>query len=169
MNKTIKFIIITLFIWIVLSALSTVNAASATIKANKTSATVGESVKVTVTVNAAAWNLKVSGSASGDIIGYNSDAENQTTTKTYTIDTSKAGTYKVTLSGDITDESKDNADEINTSVSITVKEKETTSTGKDTATDKIQVVLIKTQAQQIKIQQLQRNQKENQIMHIFLH
>lgn len=135
MKKTIKFIFLTLFIWIVLSALSTVNAASATIKANKTSATVGDSVKVTVTVNAAAWNLKVSGSASGDIIGYNSDAENQTTTKTYTIDTSKAGTYKVTLSGDITDEAKDNADPINTSVSITVKAKQT-STDKDTTTDK---------------------------------
>ena len=146
MKKTIKFIFLTLFMWIALSALSTVNAASATIKSNKTSVTVGDSVTVTVTVNAAAWNLKVSGSASGDIIGYNSDAENQTTTKTYTIDTSKAGTYKVTLSGDITDESKDTADPINASVSITVKEKvedkpednkDTTQTDKDTtSTDK---------------------------------
>ena len=137
MKKTIKFIIITLFIWIALSMVSTVNAASATIKANKTTATVGDSVKVTVTVNAAAWNLKVSGSASGDIIGYNSDAENQTITKTYTVDTNKAGTYKVTLSGDITDESKDSADSINTSVSITVNAKETTTDKKeDTTTNK---------------------------------
>lgn len=127
MKKNIKFILLTLFIWIAISAFSTVNAASATIKADKTSATVGDSVKVTVTVNAAAWNLKVSGSASGDIIGYNQDAENQTTTKTYTIDTSKAGTYTVKLSGDITDESKDTADQINKSVSISVKAKETTS------------------------------------------
>ena len=143
MKRTIKFIFLTLFIWIILSTISTVNAASATIKANKTSATVGDSVKVTVTVNAAAWNLKVSGSATGDIIGYNSDAENQTTTKTYSIDTSKAGTYKVTLSGDITDEAKDTADTINTSVNITVKAKENntdkkddTTTNKDTTTDK---------------------------------
>ena len=135
MKKTIKFIFLTLFIWIALSAFSTVNAASATIKANKTSATVGDSVKVTVTVNAAAWNLKVSGSASGDIIGYNQDAENQTTTKTYTVDTSKAGTYTVKLSGDITDEAKDIADQINKSVSITVKAK-ATNTDKDTTTDK---------------------------------
>lgn len=137
MKKTIKFIFLTLFMWIVLSALSTVNAASATMKSNKTSATVGDSVTVTVTVNAAAWNLKVSGSASGDIIGYNLDAENQTTTKTYTVDTSKSGTYKVTLSGDITDESKDTADQINTSVSITVKEKavEKPDDNKDTTTD----------------------------------
>lgn len=137
MKKTIKFIFITLFMWMVLSALSTANAASATIKADKTSATVGDSVKVTVTVNAAAWNLKVSGSTSGDIIGYNSDAENQTTTKTYTIDTGKAGTYKVTLSGDITDESKDVADQINTSVSITVQEKVVAKPddNKDTAVD----------------------------------
>lgn len=138
MKKTIKFIFLTLFIWIALSAFSTVNAASATIKADKTSVNVGDSVKVTVTVNAAAWNLKVSGSASGDIIGYNSDAENQTTTKTYSIDTSKAGTYTVKLSGDITDEAKDSADPINKSVSITVKAKETTTDKKDdtTTTDK---------------------------------
>lgn len=135
MKKTIKFIFLTLFIWVMLSAVSIVNAASATIKANKTTATVGDSVKVTVTVNAAAWNLKVSGSASGDIIGYNSDAENQTTTKTYTIDTSKAGTYKVTLSGDITDESKDTADTINASVSVTVKAKEVTSDKKEETTN----------------------------------
>ena len=137
MKKTIKFIILTLFIWIAFSAFSAVDAASATIKANKTSATVGDSVKVTVTVNAAAWNLQVAGNASGSIVGYNEDAENQTTTKTYTIDTSKAGTYKVSLSGDVTDESKDTADKINTSVSITVKGKETTTTtNKDTATNK---------------------------------
>lgn len=137
MKKTIKLIFLTLFIWMMFSAFSIVNAASATIKANKTTATVGDSVKVTVTVNAAAWNLKVSGSATGDIIGYNSEAENQTTTKTYTIDTSKAGTYKVTLSGDITDEAKDTADTINTSVSVTVKAKETTTDKKeDTTTDK---------------------------------
>ena len=134
MKKSIKFIFLTLFIWMLFSAFSIVNAASATIKANKTKATVGDSVKVTVTVKAAAWNLKVSGSATGDIIGYNSDAENQTTTKTYTIDTSKAGTYKVTLSGDITDESKDTADTINTSVTVTVKAKETTSDKKEDAT-----------------------------------
>ena len=137
MKRTIKFIFLTLFVWFALSLFSTVNAASATIKANKTSVEVGESVKVTATVNAAAWNLKVSGAVSGDIIGYNSDAENQTTTKTYTVDTSKAGTYKVTLSGDVTDESKDTADSINTSVSITVKAKETTTDKKeDTTTDK---------------------------------
>ena len=128
MKKTIKFIFLTLFIWILFAAFSAVNAASATIKANKTTVSVGDSVKVTVTVNAAAWNLKVTGSATGDIIGYNPDAENKSTTKTYTIDTSRAGTYKVTLSGDITDEAKDNADPINTSVSITVKEKATTTT-----------------------------------------
>lgn len=135
MRKIIKSIFLTIFIWLALSAISTVNAATATIKANKTSVKVGDSVKVTVTVKAAAWNLKVSGDAKGDIIGYNADAENETTTKTYDIDTSKEGTYKVVLSGDITDESKDTADSINTSVSITVKPKETT-TSKDTTTDK---------------------------------
>ena len=134
MRKTTKFIFLILGIWVALSALSTVNAATATIKANKTSATVGDSVKVTVSVNAAAWNLQVSGATSGSIIGYNADAENQATTKEYTIDTSKAGTYTVSLSGDVTDEAKEVADTISTSVTITVKEKQaTTDVNKDTS------------------------------------
>lgn len=100
-------------------------AASASISANKTKATVGDSVKVTVTVKAAAWNLGVSGSATGSIIGYNDEGVNQTVTKTYTISTSNAGTYTVYLTGDITDENDTNTD-INKSVTITVNKKETT-------------------------------------------
>jgi len=139
MKKTIKLIFLTLFIWVAMSMLSIVNAATATIEPNKSTVYVGETATVTVTVKAAAWNLQVSGSASGSIIGYNEDAENKTTVKTYTIDTSKAGKYTVKLSGDITDESKDTADIINTSTSITVKQKESTTDKKeeDKTTDKV--------------------------------
>lgn len=112
-------------------------AASVTVKAAKTTAYVGDKVKVTVTVKAAAWNVYVSGSASGDIIGFNMDAKNQTTTKTYTVSCKKAGTYTVKVTGDVTDADDTNSP-VNKSVTITVKEKATTDTGdKDTDTDKV--------------------------------
>lgn len=105
-----------------------VYAANASISANKTSATVGDTVTVTVTVNAATWNVTVSGSASDKIVGFNSDAENETTTKQYSIDTSKAGTYTVTISGDVTDGATDVNSNVSGSAVITVKEKQTTNT-----------------------------------------
>ena len=72
--KKIKILGIFAFLVVALS-LTSVYAASASISANKTTAYVGDSVKVTVSVKAAAWNLGVSGSASGSIIGYNSDKD----------------------------------------------------------------------------------------------
>jgi len=124
MKKTIKIFFLITFIWIALSTFSIVNAASAEIEAKPTSVKVGEKVTVTVDVYGAAWNLKVSGSASGKIIGYDEEGKNKSTTKTYTIDTSKAGTYTVYLTGDVTDQDKKIPDIINKSVSITVKAEE---------------------------------------------
>ncbi len=123
MKKTLKILLIISLVYFTLTLFTISYAASANISANKTSVTVGDSVTVTVTIKAASWNITVSGSASDTIVGYNADGENQTTTKTYTIDTSKAGTYKVSISGDVTDASDANT-KINDSVTITVKEKE---------------------------------------------
>lgn len=133
MKKKILSMIIFVFGIILLS--KGVYAASASITANKTSVTVGTKVTITVKVNAAAWNLQVSGSASGSIVGFNMDAENQTTTKTYTITPNKAGTYTVYLSGDITDESSENATNVSKSVTITAKAKPTTTTTPNTNTN----------------------------------
>ncbi len=105
-----------------------VYAANASISSSKTSATVGDTVTVTVTVNAAAWNVSVSGAANDKIVGFNSDGENQTTTKQYTIDTSKAGTYTVKISGDITDGVTDANTSVSGSTTITVKAKEQNNT-----------------------------------------
>ena len=134
MKKIIRSIFLILFATVAISLFSKVEAASATISANKTTATVGDSIRVTVTVNAAAWNINVSGSASDSIVGFNSNAENQTTTKTYSINTSKAGTYKVSISGDITDESKTTPDKISKSVTVTIKAKSTSSSGSGSTT-----------------------------------
>ena len=128
MKKVIKSIFLIIFAIAVLSIFSQVKAATATISANKTTATVGDSVQVTVKINAATWNIKVSGSASDSIVGVDFDAKNKVTTQTYSIDTSKAGTYTVSISGDISDESageNDPALKVSDSVSITVKAKST--------------------------------------------
>lgn len=101
-------------------------AASAKITASKTSATVGDSVTITVTINAAAWNVKPNGAISGGVLaGFNMDGANQTTTQTYKLDTSKAGTYTAYITGDVTDADETSVN-VNSSVTITVKEKQTT-------------------------------------------
>ena len=129
-----KLLLMVIGMFATMFTLKGVYAASASISANKTSVTVGTKVTVTVKINAAAWNVAVSGSASGSIVGANMDAENQTTTKTYTINTKKAGKYTVYLKGDITDESSETATNVNKSVTITVKEKQTTTTKPTTNT-----------------------------------
>lgn len=119
MKKIFKTLMITIGFAIILSIGSKIEAASATISANST-ATVGKSVAVTVRVNAATWNLNVSGAASGNIVGVNMNGKNQSTTKTYKITPSKEGKYTVYLKGDITDASGKTLD-INKSVTITAK------------------------------------------------
>lgn len=126
MRKKIFLLMIAIFSCIIFT--KGVYAASASITASKSSVTVGTKVTITVKVNAAAWNLKVSGDVAGSVVGFNSDAENQSTTKTYTLKPTKAGTYKVSLTGDITDENSETATNISKSVTITVKEKTTTNT-----------------------------------------
>ena len=123
MRKATKTFFLIIFIWLALSTFSIVNAASADIKAEPTSVNIGEKATVTVTVNAATCNLTVAGSAKDKIVEVNLKGENEKHTKTYTIDTSKAGTYTVSLTGDVTDGKTDENTKINKSVSITVKEK----------------------------------------------
>lgn len=128
MSKSIKIGIVSFIFYLIILISSNVYAASASISANKSSVTVGSKVTVTVKITAAAWNLKTSGSASGSIVGYNGNGKNKTTSKTYTFTPSKAGTYKVNLSGDITD-ANDKSSLINKSVSINVKAKTSSNTG----------------------------------------
>lgn len=129
MRKTIKTILLIIFMWIALSILSKSNAATASISASKTTATAGDKVTVTVSINAATWNLEVSGSATDTIVGYNEDAVNEKTTKTYTVTSSKAGTCTVSLTGDVTDGTTDVTSNISDSVTITFKEKTSSSGG----------------------------------------
>ena len=120
MKKNIKIIVLIIFALILIGT-TKVSAASASISASKTNVIVGESVTITVSINAATWNVSVSGSGISDsIVGYNEDAVNQNKTKQYTLNTTQAGSYKVSISGDITDQSKDSSDKVSKSVTITV-------------------------------------------------
>ena len=117
--KTIIFAVIMLGI---IGISSKVQAASASISATKTTATVGDSVTITVNINAATWNLKATGTgiSGGKIVGYDPDENNTSTTKTYSLNTSSAGSYKISLTGDVTDGTTSVTSEIDTYVIVTI-------------------------------------------------
>lgn len=131
MKKTIKIVFLAIFAIGILSICNKVHAASATISANKTTATVGDAVTITVKYNAAAWSLSVSGDgvSSNKYVGNTDDAKNAGATKTITLDTSSAGTKTISLTGDVTDGDTDATTKINTSVKVTINPKSNPSGG----------------------------------------
>ena len=115
-------IILLITLSIILTGIN-VNAAEAKISSTKNNAQVGENVDINVSFTAAAWNLIVSGDKiSGEsYASQTSDLSEQTTNKSFKLDTSKAGEYTVKISGDITDENGKTT-KINESVTIKVTE-----------------------------------------------
>lgn len=132
MNKIIKkYILVIVFIFAFFTIFITnVYGATANISATKTSAYVGDSVSINVNINAAAWNLNVSGNgiSGGNITGFNMEGTNQTTSKTYTLNTQNPGTYTIYLKGDISDGATDQTYDISKSVVVVVKTKLVTTT-----------------------------------------
>lgn len=102
--------------------------ATATITASKIEAYVGETVSINVKVEAAAWNLNVTGNgvSGGNITGFNMEGTNQTSSKTYSLNTNAAGTYTIYLKGDISDGNTDVTTDISKSIVVTVKTKPVT-------------------------------------------
>jgi hypothetical protein len=131
-KKIIKNIFTVLFITIIILMMWAIkaNAETANLTASATTATVGDSVTINVTYTAAAWNLKVSGDGitGKTFASQTSDLSEESKSESFTLDTSKAGTYTISLTGDITNKDGNTTD-VNKSVTVTVKEKETTSTG----------------------------------------
>lgn len=122
----IKSIVFMIIITIILLFGSTiVQAAGTSLTATSYDVKEGESVTINVSFTAAAWNLTVSGDKiTGDSYSSNtSDLSETTTTKSFTIDTSTAGTYTVTLSGDITD-ANGVTTQVNKSITIKVAKRE---------------------------------------------
>lgn len=123
--KTLKkIIIIGLFSLFIIGIASKVNAVSANLTSNKTSMEVGETAIIKVTVKAAAWQIKVSGPATINEADASSDGENTTKTFTTSFKPSKAGSYKFTLSGNITDGDTMNPENISDSLTIKVTEED---------------------------------------------
>lgn len=122
MKIKLKTIIFALVMLGIIGISSKVQAASASISATKTTATVGDSVTITVNINAATWNLKATGTgiSGGKIVGYDPDENNTSTTKTYSLNTSSAGSYKIFLTGDVTDGTTSVTSEIDTYVIVTI-------------------------------------------------
>lgn len=129
MNKNKKimlFLVMVLFFIITFN--TKVNAASASISASSTNVNVGDTVTITITINGAAWNVHVSGAVSADYAGNTSDAENTTKTEKKTFKASKAGTYKVTLSGDVTGSEDKLSKKVSGAITIVAKEKSSETT-----------------------------------------
>ena len=102
---------------------STSNAANASLSASSLNVNVGDNVTVTVSANGCIWQLKVSGAGVSDTMEHvDTNLVNQSDSKTYTVDTSSAGTKTVTLSGSVIDADRTEVP-VNQTINITVSEK----------------------------------------------
>lgn len=108
-----------------------VKAASTSLTASSTNVTVGTEVTVTASGNAASWDLEISGDgiSTTKMAGYTDDAENGNFSKSISFTPSKAGTYTIKLTGNVTDETDTESTSVNKSITVTVKAKETSSGG----------------------------------------
>ncbi len=105
-----------------------VDAATCNVSANKTNIQVGEQVSVSVNVNAGAWNLRINGggltsSDTSGLAGQTNTTANSNASKTYTFTANSAGTYTISVTGDITDYDTDQTINISKPITITVSEK----------------------------------------------
>ena len=127
-NKKNKVIVAFLSIILIIFLGGSVSeAGTASITASSKNVSVGDPVTISVTGTAKTWSLKASGSgiSGGSIVGGNlSSKSNQAFSESYSLDTSKPGTYTISLSGDVTDADGTFSD-ISDSVTITVAEKST--------------------------------------------
>ena len=119
-----RIMLLGIFSIIVLAVFSKVNAASASISSDKKSMTVGEKATITVKYNAAAWNIQVSGAVSYSDADASSDAKNISKSTKLSFKPTKAGTYSISLSGDVTDGTTGKTKDLSDSIKIEVKQKE---------------------------------------------
>lgn len=124
-----KKILIAILILIVALLIGTVKveAASAEIYASKATAEVGENITITAKFTAAAWNVKVSGNgiSGSSYASQTSDLSEAENVKTFKLDTSKAGQYTISITGDITDANGETK-EISKNCTVTINEKPVT-------------------------------------------
>lgn len=101
---------------------SKVKAASGSLSVSKTNVKAGQSVTVSVSVNAASWDIHVSGAASINEADTSSSGDNVRKTFSTKFTPKKTGKYTVTLSGDVTDGQNNKVTKLSSSKTITVEE-----------------------------------------------
>lgn len=125
MKKTIKLLICIIAIFLFYTVFIKVNAASAGLSVNKSQVEVGTTVNVSVNINAASWEIHVSGPVTGNYSDVSSDGNNTSRSESLSFTPSTPGTYTIELSGNVTDESSVDGKAINVGdkKNITVVEK----------------------------------------------
>ncbi|MGN1384152.1 MAG: cadherin-like beta sandwich domain-containing protein [Clostridia bacterium] len=129
MLKKVKYIISLLMIITIILFASKVYASSANISVNANSVTVGDTITITISGNAASWNLELSGAISGSMADVTSTGENENVTMgTYTYKTTQEGDVTFKLKGVVSD-SDYTKENIDTTKTVTVKAKQNNNTG----------------------------------------
>ncbi len=122
-----KFFII-MILFIILLAISTkVQAASASVSASSTNVKPGTKVTITTKINGASWQVKLSGAVNEVYSDSTSDAEDTTKYEKTTFTPSKEGTYKITLSGNVTGSADTKSTQVSDSVTIVAKDNDSNS------------------------------------------
>lgn len=125
-------IILNLILFTILLAIGTkVQAASASVSASSTNVKPGTKVTITTKINGASWQVKLSGAVNEVYSDSTSDAEDTTKYEKTTFTPSKAGTYKITLSGNVTGSSDTKATQVSDSVTIVAKDNDSSSNNDD--------------------------------------
>lgn len=122
MKRITKIVFAILFYFIIMTCSNKVNAATASISVDKENININQSARITVTINAATWQLKVSGGGISEksYAGETSDAKNKITTETITFQPENVGTYTISLNGNVADESSVNGETSNVSDNVTI-------------------------------------------------
>ena len=120
--NNLKKILLVIFILIAsLFLTTTVKAASASISANKTTVNVGETVTISVNINAGGWEIHVSGAVKADYADSTSDGKNKNHTEQLTFTPSAEGDYTVNMTGNVADGDTDKTKDVSGSITITAK------------------------------------------------
>ncbi|MBQ2836181.1 MAG: cadherin-like beta sandwich domain-containing protein [Clostridia bacterium] len=106
LKTKIKLILLVFTIVYMILGSNIVNAAGYDISATSYDVKVGENVTIDVSFTGATWNIEVSGNGITEAVyvGYTEDLSEKTTSKSINLDTSKEGTYTITMTGTVTDE-----------------------------------------------------------------
>lgn len=125
MKKSIKILVSLISIFIIYALFFKINAASASLNVSSSQVEVGTPVNITVNINAASWEIHVSGPVTGNYSDTSSDGNNTNKKEPLSFTPSAAGTYTVKLSGNVTDGSSNDGTAVNVSdtKTITVTEK----------------------------------------------